>query len=77
MPCRRRFALASPTTRASIRLPRTVKETHTSIITCQLRKLEIAIVDVAEAMAEAAQEIAQSSQDLGAVASAGVTTTIG
>ena len=54
----------------AIRVPRTKTETFALIISVSLRKLEVATVDVAEAMSEAMEEIARGKEDLGAVAAA-------
>ncbi len=61
-----------------VRLPRRAgggeqSSTYFYVISCEMHKVEIATVDVAEAMAEAAQEIALGAQDAGAVAGAVVT----
>ena len=53
-----------------VRAPRSNATTHTLVITASMRKIEIATVDVAEAMARAAQEIALGEQDIGAAATA-------
>lgn len=57
----------------SISVPRTVQSTNALIITCVLHKLEIATVDIAQNLADAAQEIALGEQDLGAIAAAAET----
>lgn len=51
-----------------VRLPRTRANTNIYVISCEMHKVEIATVDAAEVMAEAAQEIALGAQDAGAVA---------
>lgn len=54
----------------SISLPRTKEHTNVAYIACSMHKLEIATVDLAQNIADAAQEIALAEQDIGAVAAA-------
>lgn len=56
-----------------ISVPRTKLNTNALICTVQMHKIEIATVDVAQNLAEAAQEIALGEQDLGAVAASSQT----
>lgn len=53
-----------------ISAPRTRESTNAIIVSCTLHKVEIATVDVAQNLADAAQEIALGEQDIGAVAAA-------
>lgn len=56
---------------------RTKETTNRLIVTCQLRKIEIATVDVRENMADAAFEIALGERDIGAVAASAETSVAG
>lgn len=57
----------------SIGAPRTKENTNALFITCTLRKIEIATVDIAQNLADAALEIALGEQDIGAIAASAET----